>query len=82
MTTLNRRQVFGLGAGVFATLTWGAVLPAQAANDSGDLIKAFTAGKTPPWPGVVHSCYRDSRSQTAVVTAMLTAHRLRRTWWA
>jgi sulfur-oxidizing protein SoxY len=47
MTSLSRRQVFGLGAAAFATITWGAVLPAQAANDSGDLIKAFTGGKTP-----------------------------------
>jgi len=37
-------------------------------------------GKTPPWPGIVHSCYRDSRSQTAVTAAMLTAHRIRGTW--
>jgi sulfur-oxidizing protein SoxY len=48
MTSLSRRQVFGVGAGVFATLTWGAAFsPARAANDSGDLIKAFTGGKTP-----------------------------------
>lgn len=37
-------------------------------------------GRTPPWPGVVHACYRGSRPQTAAVAAMLTAHRLRRTW--
>jgi len=37
-------------------------------------------GKTPPYPGVVHACYRESRAQTAVVAAMLTTHRLRRTW--
>ncbi|MEX1143538.1 MAG: glycosyltransferase family 4 protein [Anaerolineales bacterium] len=36
--------------------------------------------KTPPWPGVVHACYRGSRTQTAVVAAMLTTHRLLRTW--
>ena len=47
MTTLSRRHIFGLGAGLFATLTWGSVLPAQAANDSGDHIKAFTGGKQP-----------------------------------
>lgn len=33
-----------------------------------------------PWPGVAHACYRDSRAQTAVVAAMLSAHRIRRTW--
>lgn len=37
-------------------------------------------GKTPPLSGVVHACYRNSRSQTAVVAAMLTVHRIRRTW--
>ena len=37
-------------------------------------------GRTPPWPGIVHACYRGSRSQTTVAAAMLTFHRLRRTW--
>jgi sulfur-oxidizing protein SoxY len=48
MTSLSRRQILTAGAGAFATITWGAALsPALAANDSGDLIKAFTGGKTP-----------------------------------
>jgi sulfur-oxidizing protein SoxY len=48
MTSLSRRQVFAIGAGAFATITWGAALsPAHAANDSADLIKAFTGGKQP-----------------------------------
>jgi glycosyltransferase involved in cell wall biosynthesis len=37
-------------------------------------------GKTPPWPGVLHGCYRGSRSQTALVAAMLTMHRMLKTW--
>jgi len=37
-------------------------------------------GKTPPWPGILHACYRDSRLQTATVAAMLTVHRWRKTW--
>lgn len=37
-------------------------------------------GRTPPWPGIRHRCYRGSRGQTAIVATMLTAHRLRRTW--
>jgi len=37
-------------------------------------------GKLLPWPGILHACYRDSRPQTAVVAAMLTTHRLRRTF--
>ena len=48
MTSLSRRQILTAGAGAFATITWGAAFsPALAANDSGDLIKAFTGGKTP-----------------------------------
>lgn len=37
-------------------------------------------GKTPPWPGVLHACYHDSHSHTAVVASMLTLHRWLRTW--
>lgn len=37
-------------------------------------------GKTLPWPGVVHACYRGSRAATSVVTTMLTTHRALRTW--
>ncbi len=33
-----------------------------------------------PWSGVRHGCYRSSRPQSAVVAAMLMAHRIRRTW--
>jgi glycosyltransferase involved in cell wall biosynthesis len=32
------------------------------------------------WPGVLHACYRGSRSQTAVIATMLGAHRLIGTW--
>jgi glycosyltransferase involved in cell wall biosynthesis len=37
-------------------------------------------GKTVPWPGVLHACYRDSRPASAVVAAMLSTHRALRTW--
>lgn len=37
-------------------------------------------GKTPPWPGILHACYRNSRTQTAVVAAMITVHRGLKTW--
>lgn len=36
--------------------------------------------KTLSWPALLHACYHDSRSQTAVVTAMLAAHRISKTW--
>lgn len=37
-------------------------------------------GELIPWPSIVHGCYRNSRLQSSVVTAMLTWHRLRNTW--
>lgn len=37
-------------------------------------------GKAITWPGVLHGCYRDSRVQSAVVTGMLTFHRIKQTW--
>jgi len=33
-----------------------------------------------PWPSIKYKCYRNSRSTTAVVAAMLSFHRLLRTW--
>ncbi|MCA9141700.1 MAG: glycosyltransferase family 4 protein [Planctomycetaceae bacterium] len=37
-------------------------------------------GKTIPLPAVIHGCYRDSRMSSAGVAAMVTFHRLIRTW--
>ena len=37
-------------------------------------------GRRIPWPAVVHACYRDSRVQTAAVTAMLSLNNLRHTF--
>jgi glycosyltransferase involved in cell wall biosynthesis len=37
-------------------------------------------GKTPPWPGVVHACYRGDRVATAVVAGMLTTYRALKAW--
>src|SRR5439155_1746876 len=37
-------------------------------------------GKSLPLPGVLHKCYRDSRSATAATAAMLSIHRLLGTW--
>jgi sulfur-oxidizing protein SoxY len=48
MVRLDRRQVLGVSAGALATAALGAAIsPAVAANDSADLIKKFTGGKTP-----------------------------------
>jgi glycosyltransferase involved in cell wall biosynthesis len=37
-------------------------------------------GKSVPWPGVVHKCYRGSLSASTTVATMLTVHRARGTW--
>jgi glycosyltransferase involved in cell wall biosynthesis len=37
-------------------------------------------GKTPPWPGVWHHCFRNSTFPTIVVAVLLTLHRWMRTW--
>ena len=37
-------------------------------------------GKGVLWPGVLHGCYRSSRSASAVVAVMLSLHRVMRTW--
>ena len=37
-------------------------------------------GKRLPWPGALHACYRQNRAASATAVAMLTMHRLLRTW--
>ena len=37
-------------------------------------------GKSLPWPGVIHACYRRSRIQTSVVAGMYATHRWLGTW--
>jgi glycosyltransferase involved in cell wall biosynthesis len=37
-------------------------------------------GKAIPYPGVIHGCYRESRSASAGVAAMMMTHRALRTW--
>ena len=37
-------------------------------------------GKRIPWPGVLHGCYRSSRAAGTVAAAMLSVHRVMRTW--
>ncbi|HKT46788.1 MAG TPA: glycosyltransferase family 4 protein [Candidatus Acidoferrales bacterium] len=38
------------------------------------------AGRSFAWPAVVHGCYRQSRTQTAVVAGMLALHNYRKSW--
>jgi len=44
MSSFSRRQVMAVGAGAAASAALG-VVPARAANNAQDLIKAFTGGK-------------------------------------
>jgi glycosyltransferase involved in cell wall biosynthesis len=37
-------------------------------------------GRSVPWPGVVHACYRNSHLQTAMVAGMVAGHRILGTW--
>lgn len=37
-------------------------------------------GKLIPLPGIIHACYRESVVATSLVAAMLTVHRMKRTW--
>ena len=37
-------------------------------------------GRSVPWPGVLHGCYRESRAATAAVTTMTAVHRGMNTW--
>ena len=37
-------------------------------------------GKTFPWPGVVHKCYRESRAATSLVAATTSVHKMLGTW--
>lgn len=37
-------------------------------------------GNFVPWSGVVHACYRENRAATGMVSAMLTLHRVLKTW--
>jgi glycosyltransferase involved in cell wall biosynthesis len=37
-------------------------------------------GKSVPWPGLLHACYRSSRLATGAVAAMVTVHRAVGTW--
>jgi glycosyltransferase involved in cell wall biosynthesis len=37
-------------------------------------------GRTIPWPGVIHKCWRGSRTHTAVAATMLATQRFLKTW--
>jgi glycosyltransferase involved in cell wall biosynthesis len=70
----------GEGATVVQTVqNYRLICPSANLYRNGDICEECV-GRAIPWPGIVHACYRGSRKETAVVTAMITAHRLRGTW--
>ena len=55
------------------------ICPAATFYRNGNLcLECF--GRTPPFPGIIHGCYHNSRLQTAVVASMLSFHRWIKTW--
>ncbi len=68
------------GAAVVQTLhNYRLLCPSANLFRRGQVCEAC-AGRALPWPGVVHGCYRGSRTATAVSAAMLATHRALGTW--
>ena len=68
------------GAAVVQTLhNYRLVCPGTTLYRDGNVCEDCL-GKSVPWPGVAHGCYRDSRSASAGAAALVTVHRLAKTW--
>ena len=55
------------------------ICPGSLLMRSGQLCEECM-GRTIPWPGVIHKCWRDRRTHTAVAATMLATHRFLQTW--
>ena len=53
--------------------------PAATFNRQGSICEVCL-GKSIPWPSVLHACYRNSRTQSLVVSLMLSVHNYLKTW--
>ena len=68
------------GAAVVKTLhNFRMICPAALLFRDGHVCESCL-GRRFAWPGIVHGCYRSSRSGTAVVAGMVAGHRMLRTW--
>ena len=55
------------------------ICPGSLLMRSGQLCEECI-GRTIPWPGVIHKCWRGSKTHTAVVATMLATQRFLKTW--
>jgi len=68
------------GAAVVQTLhNYRLICPGATLYRSGAICEQCV-GRSFAWPGVVHGCYRDSRSATAGAAVLAAGHRLAGTW--
>ncbi|WP_019586563.1 glycosyltransferase [Deinococcus apachensis] len=74
------RAVRARGAAVVQTLHNYRLLCANGTLFRDGHVCEACVGRTPPLPAVQHACYRGSRAGSGVVAAMLTTHRLLRTY--
>lgn len=68
------------GAGVVQTLHNFRLICANALLLRDGMVCEDCLGKFAPWASVRHKCYRDSRTASATITAMLATHRFLGTW--
>ena len=68
------------GAAVVQTLHNYRLLCPAATFYRNSTVCELCLGRSIPWPGVWHKCYRDSRVASAAIASMLTFHRIKRTW--
>lgn len=70
------RAARAVGAAVVQTLHNYRLICPSAMLSRGGVPCEACVGRFVPWPGVLHACYRGSRTASAVTASMLVAHRV------